>query len=110
VASLSPRWVQREDVPASELKRELAIYREQALAEGKAEERLEQIVTGRLRKFYEAFCLLDQAWLRDEGSKARRVDEVIKATIAATGENISVARFIRYQLGEQLDSAEPDGA
>jgi elongation factor Ts len=110
VASLSPRWVSREDIPKSEVERELAIYREQALAEGKAEDRMEQIVTGRLRKFYEAFCLLDQAWLRDEGSKPRRVDEVIKATVAATGENISVARFIRYQLGEQLDSGEPDGA
>jgi elongation factor Ts len=110
VASLSPRWVSRDDVPASEIQREQAIYREQALAEGKAEDRLEQIVSGRLRKFYEAFCLLDQAWLRDDGGKPRRVDEVIKATIAATGENISVARFIRYQLGEQLDAGEPDGA
>jgi elongation factor Ts len=110
VATLSPRWVSREDVPDSELEREKAIYRDQVLAEGKGEDRLEQIVSGRLRKFYEAFCLLDQAWLRDEGSKARRVDEVIKATVAATGENISVARFIRYQLGEQLDAGEPDGA
>jgi len=110
VANSSPRWVRREDVPAAELERERAVYREQALAEGKSAERLEQIVEGRLRKFYETFCLYDQPFLRDEGGKARRVEQVIQEAISTTGENITVARFARYQLGERLDADDTDGA
>lgn len=100
IAGTSPSWVSREDVPPAVLERERAVYREQALTEGKAAERLDQIVDGRLRKFYEQSCLLDQPWLRDEGSKARQVSQVIQEVIAATGENISISRFVRYQLGE----------
>ncbi len=110
VANSSPRWVRREDVPSAELDRERAIYQEQALAEGKSADRLEQIVEGRLRKFYETFCLYDQPFLRDEGGKARRVEQVIQEAISTTGENIGVARFTRYQLGERLEADEPDGA
>ncbi|MGH7612400.1 MAG: translation elongation factor Ts [Candidatus Dormibacteria bacterium] len=111
VAGTAARWVSREMVPEAELARERAVYREQALQEGKAPERLDQIVDGRLRKFYEAFCLYDQAWLRDEGGKARRVEEVIHEVIAATGENISVSRFARYQLGEAMaEEVAGDGA
>ena len=110
VANSSPRWVRREDVPSAELDRERAIYREQALAEGKSADRLEQIVEGRLRKFYETFCLYDQPFLRDENGKARRVEQVIQEAISTTGENIGVARFTRYQLGERLEADEPDGA
>lgn len=110
VANSSPRWVRREDVPEAELDRERAIYQEQARAEGKAADRLEQIVEGRLRKFYETFCLYDQPFLRDEGGKARRVEQVIHEAISTTGENIGVARFTRYQLGERLEADEPDGA
>jgi elongation factor Ts len=100
IAGTSPRWVRHEDVPEAELARERAIYREQSLNEGKAEDRLDQIVEGRLRKFYEAFCLYDQAWLRDEGSKGRKVSEVIQEVISATRENITVSRFVRFELGE----------
>jgi len=102
IAGTSPRWIRREDVPEPELARERAIYREQALNEGKSEERLDQIVDGRLRKFYEAFCLYEQAWLRDEGSKGRKVSEVIQEVISATRENITVSRFVRFELGESV--------
>lgn len=107
IASQSPRWVRRQDLPAAELEHERAIYREQALAEGKDPARVDQIVEGRLRKFFEASCLYEQSWLRDEGGKgARKVEQVIKETIASTGENIGVARFVRYQLGEQPGGAD----
>ncbi len=110
IAGTSPRWVRREDVPEAELERERSVYRMQALAEGKSEDRMEQIVEGRLRKFYEQFCLYDQPWLRDEGSKGRPVSQVIQEMVAATGENIAVARFVRYQRGESLDAgAAADG-
>jgi elongation factor Ts len=111
VAGRSPRWVRREDIAAEELERERSVYREQAEREGKSAERLEQIVDGRLRKFYEETCLYDQAWLRDEGSKGRSVTQVIQEVIAATGENISVARFARFELGKGVaDESQPDDA
>jgi elongation factor Ts len=111
IAGHSPRWVRREDVPAAVLDRERSIYLAQALAEGKAAERLDQIVEGRLRKFYEQFCLLNQPWIRDEGPKGRQVSQVIQEVIAATAENISVSRFVRYQLGENpADEDQTDGA
>lgn len=100
VVGRQPRWVRREDIPGAELERERGVYREQAEREGKARERLEQIVDGRMRKFYEETCLYDQPWVRDEGSKGRRVSEVISEVASATGENISVARFVRYELGQ----------
>ena len=111
IAGRSPRWVRREDIPAAELERERAVYREQAEREGKSAERLEQIVDGRLRKFYEETCLYDQAWLRDEGSKGRQVSQVIHEVVSATGENITVSRFVRFELGKGLaDEGQPDDA
>ncbi len=110
VAVQSPRWVNRDEVPAEELDRERAIYREQVAQQGKSSSHLDQIVEGRLRKFYETFCLYDQPFIKDEGSKARRIEEVIQETVAATGEHITVARFTRFRLGERLESSAPDGA
>lgn len=102
VAGRSPRWVRRENIPAEELERERAVYREQAEREGKGADRMDQIVDGRLRKFYEETCLYDQAWLRDEGSKGRQVSQVIHEVVSATGENITVSRFVRFELGKGL--------
>lgn len=111
VAGGAPRWVSREEIPASELAREKAVFREQAEREGKSAERLDQIVEGRLRKFYEQSCLYDQAWLRDEGSKGRSVSQVIQEVIAATGENIAVSRFVRFELGKGMtDEGQRDDA
>ena len=111
IAGRSPRWVRNQDVPADEVERERTVYREQAEREGKSAERQDQIVDGRLRKFYEETCLYDQAWLRDEGSKGRSVSQVIQEVIAATGENITVSRFVRFELGKGLaDEGQPDDA
>ncbi|HUY08267.1 MAG TPA: translation elongation factor Ts [Candidatus Dormibacteraeota bacterium] len=111
VAGRSPRWVRREDIPAAELERERSVYQEQAEREGKSAERLQQIVDGRLRKFFEETCLYDQAWLRDEGSKGRQVSQVIHEVVSATGENITVSRFVRFELGKGLaDEGQPDDA
>jgi len=111
IAGRSPRWVRSEDIPADELERERAVFREQAEREGKVAERLDQIVDGRLRKFYEETCLYDQAWLRDEGSKGRRVIQVIHEVVSATGENITVSRFVRFELGKGMaDEGQPDDA
>ncbi len=110
VAAQSPRWITRDEVPAQELERERAIYREQASQEGKGTAHLDQIVEGRLRKFYETFCLYDQPFIRDEGPRPRRIEQLIQETVAATGEHITVARFARFRLGERPDETSPDGA
>ncbi|MGA7173086.1 MAG: translation elongation factor Ts [Candidatus Dormiibacterota bacterium] len=111
VAGRSPRWVRREDIPPAELERERSVYQEQAEREGKSAERLQQIVDGRLRKFFEETCLYDQAWLRDEGTKGRQVSQVIQDVVTATGENITVSRFVRFELGKGLaDEGQPDDA
>jgi elongation factor Ts len=99
IAALSPKYVAREEVDASELERELDVLRAQAKAEGKPEKIVEKIVEGRISKFYEEFCLLEQAFIKDD---KRKVKDVITEVISTTGENIIVRRFSRFELGEAL--------
>jgi elongation factor Ts len=99
IAALSPKYVSREEVDASELERELDVLRAQALAEGKPEKIVEKIVEGRISKFYEEFCLMEQGFIKDD---KRKVKDVIAGVISTTGENIVVRRFARYELGEAL--------
>ncbi len=101
VAALSPRYVQRENVPESVLEHERALYHAQALEEGKPERIIERIVEGRLKKFYTEACLLEQAFIRDD---EYTIDEILKSAIAKMGENIVVRRFARFELGEGLEA------
>ena len=78
---------------------EKAIYRNQALNEGKQEKFLDKIVEGRLKKYYEQFCLLDQPFVKDPDMTVR---ELVTSVAATTGENIQVRRFVRYVLGEEI--------
>ncbi|HXH07583.1 MAG TPA: translation elongation factor Ts [Vicinamibacterales bacterium] len=98
VAASSPQWVRREDVPADVLERERAIARKQLEGSGKPPHVVEQIVEGKLQAFYEQAVLLDQPSIRDPKTT---VGQLIAAAIAKLGENITVARFVRYQLGER---------
>jgi elongation factor Ts len=104
VAAMNPLYVKPEDVPEGVLQREKDIYRKQVLAEGKPEKIADKIVEGKLKKYYEEVCLVKQKFIKDT---SQTVEDLIKASIAATGENILVRRFIRYQLGgdEAADSA-----
>ncbi|HET9051942.1 MAG TPA: translation elongation factor Ts [Candidatus Dormibacteraeota bacterium] len=97
VAGASPRYVRREEVPGDVVAREVDIYRAQAA--GKPENVVEKIVTGKLEDFYRQVVLLDQVWIKDE-QRRKRVDDLIKDAIAKVGENISVARFARFVVGE----------
>ncbi len=99
IAAMGPRYLTREEVPQEELDRELQVLREQALAEGKPEAIVEKIVSGRVNKFYEEFCLLEQPFVKDEKIT---INEMITEAIRTTGENIIVRRFARYELGEAL--------
>ena len=96
VAAMNPSYVKPEDVPEAALQREKDIYRKQVIAEGKPEKIADKIVDGKLKKYYEEVCLLKQKFIRDTNMT---VEDLIKASIAQTGENILVKRFVRYQLG-----------
>ncbi|OQA13235.1 MAG: Elongation factor Ts [Chloroflexi bacterium ADurb.Bin360] len=101
IAAMSPRYVRREDIPESVIAHEREVFRAQALEEGKPEAVVDRIVEGRIEKFYQEACLLEQAFIRDE---ERTVDDIIKDAITRTGENMLVRRFARFQLGESLEA------
>lgn len=96
VSSDNTRWVKIEDVPDEARDAELSIFREQAAQEGKTGSVVDKIAEGRLRKWYEEVCLLEQPYFRDEKQK---VEEVRAALARETGENIVVARFASYTVG-----------
>jgi elongation factor Ts len=95
VAATNPRYVSRGDVPAEVLEEERRRYRQQ-LGQDKSEGVLERILDGKLRKFYEEVCLLEQPFIKDEDST---VQDLIMGKIAKLGENIKVRRFARFELG-----------
>jgi elongation factor Ts len=97
VAAMNPQYINADEVPADELNRETEVLRSQALAEGKPEQIVEKIVAGRMSKFYEEFCLLEQPFVKDDKVK---IKDLITDAIRKTGENIVVRRFARYELGE----------
>ncbi|MDX9703544.1 MAG: translation elongation factor Ts [Candidatus Auribacterota bacterium] len=97
IASSSPLCVRREEVPAELIAKEKDIARAQIT--GKPDNIVEKIVEGKINKYYEQVCLLEQAFVKNPDIK---VEELLKAKIAEIGENIQVRRFIRYQLGEEL--------
>jgi len=101
IAAANPQWIRREEVPAEVLEREKAIYRTQALESGKPEKVLDKIVEGKCERFFSETCLLEQTYVRDSDLT---IKEVLDAMIAKVGENISIRRFARFQLGEGLQS------
>ena len=104
IAAADPQFVRREDVTEAALNREKEIARERALNEGKPEKILDKIVEGRLVKFYEEVCLYEQPFIRDNTVS---IQDLIKQKIAKLGENISVARFARFKVGDtQAPAAE----
>jgi len=97
VAAAHPRYVDIADVPPDVIESEKAIARNRALQEGKPEKVLDKIVEGRLEKFYQEACLLQQPFVKDESVK---ITDLLKQTIAAIGENVIIRRFARWELGE----------
>jgi len=98
VAASSPLYVSKEDVPEDALEKERRLYREQALEQGKPEKVIDRIVEGKLNKFYQEVCLLEQPFIREP---EKTVSQLITEHIARLGENIRVKRFVRFQLGEE---------
>jgi len=101
IAALSPRYVKREDVPSEIVEVERANYREQAKASGKPENLLDRIAEGKMDKFFAESCLYEQHFIKDE---QMTVKDMIQQTAAKVGENVSVRRFARFKVGENLGS------
>jgi elongation factor Ts len=99
IAAANPQYIRREEVPPEVLEKERQIYRTQALDSGKPEKVIDKIVDGKLERFYSEVCLLEQTYIKDSDQTVR---EVLEAMIAKIGENISIRRFARFQLGEGL--------
>jgi len=97
IAATNPDFISREQVPADLLDKEKEIYREQAVRSGKPEKVLDKIVKGRLEKYYQEVCLLEQAFIKNPDTSVGRL---IQETAAKIGENIQVRRFARFQLGQ----------
>lgn len=97
IAAANPQYVSPEEVPSDDLEREKEIYRNQALEEGKPAHIVDKIAEGRVNKFYEEACLLEQNYIRDPD---RKIKDMVIDNIAKMGENIVVRRFARYSIGE----------
>lgn len=97
IAAADPQFIRREDVTADVIEKEKDIQRARALAEGKPEKIIDKILEGRMAKFYEEICLLEQPFVKENTIK---VEDLIKTKIAKLGENISIARFVRFKVGD----------
>jgi len=105
IAAFNPLYVKREEVPAEVVAKELEIAKAQVRDGKKPEAILEKIAQGKLEKYYEQVCLLDQAFAKDDKKK---VSEVITEAIAKIGENVKVRRFSRFVLGEGIEKKKED--
>src|ERR1700690_816280 len=103
VAAADPQFIRREDVTEDVLAKERDIQKARALAEGKPEKIADKIVEGLMSKFYEEICLLDQPFIKEN---TLTIGQLIATKIAKTGENITVARFTRFKLGERDQAGE----
>jgi len=98
ITAAAPLYVSKEDVPQEVLDKEKELYRKQALNEGKPEKIIDKIAEGKLKKYYEENCLLEQLFVKDNDVK---IGDLLKQNIAKIGENIVIKRFVRYILGEE---------
>jgi elongation factor Ts len=106
IAAASPQWVSSEEVPATVIAKEKEIAVAQMQASGKPAAVLEKIAEGKIKKFYEDTCLLNQAFVKDPN---KSIEQLLKETIATLGENIMIRRFTRFALGEGVkEAAEGD--
>jgi elongation factor Ts len=97
IAATAPIALEREDVPAEIVEKERQVYREQAMQEKKPEKVIDRIVDGRVDKFFSESVLLDQAFIKDDSKTVR---DLVNELVAKIGENIKIARFVRFQIGQ----------
>lgn len=107
IAAANPIYVRREEVPEADLEREREVLRAQALNEGKPANIVEKMIVGRLEKYYKEVCLMEQPFIKDTD---KTIGQIITENVARIGENISIRRFTRYQLGEGIEKKSNDFA
>ncbi len=100
IAAANPKYVREEEVDASELEHEKEILRAQALNEGKPAQIIEKMVEGRVKKYYEDVCLMNQPFVKDS---SKTIKDVLTEATLKIGEKLSIRRFVRYELGEGLE-------
>jgi elongation factor Ts len=100
IAAANPKFLSREEVSQEELDKEKEILRNQALNEGKPEKIVDKMVEGRMNKYYEENCLLEQSFVKDPD---KTITTLLNEKVAAIGEKISIRRFARFELGEGLE-------
>ena len=105
IAAAKPLYVTKEEVPAEVLEEEQKILKVQAMNEGKPEAIAEKMVQGRIKKYYEEFCLLEQPFVKDS---SKTINQLITEAIASIGEKITVRRFARFEMGEGLEKKKDD--
>jgi elongation factor Ts len=105
IAAADPHFIRKEDVTAEVLEKEREIHRARALAEGKPEKMIDKITEGRLNKFYEEICLLEQPFVKEATIS---VGQLVKTKIAKLGENITIARFVRFKVGDSQADGAPE--
>lgn len=98
VAASNPQYINKEEVPADVLAKEKDILRQQTIASGKPANIADKIVEGKVSKFYEEICLMEQAFIKDP---AKKIKDLLADLAVKIGENIIIRRFVRYQLGEK---------
>ena len=104
VAAADPQFVRKEEVTEAALAKERDIQRARALAEGKPEKMVDKIVEGRMNKYYEEVCLYEQPFIKENTTT---VADLIKQKIAKLGENIAIARFVRFKVGDTQAQGAP---
>lgn len=107
IAAANPKYVNSSEVPASVLENEKEILKKQAIEEGKPAAIAEKMVEGRVKKYYQDYCLMDQPFVKD-GSKT--IKDIVNETIAFVGEKITIRRFVRYEMGEGIEKPTTDFA
>ena len=105
IAAAKPLYVTKEEVPAEVLEEEKKILKIQAMNEGKPEAIAEKMVQGRIKKYYEDFCLLEQPFVKDS---SKTIGQLVTEAIASIGEKITVRRFARFEMGEGIEKKKDD--
>lgn len=107
IAAANPQYLDKDEVPQDVLEHEKEVLRNQALNEGKPEKIVDKMVIGRVEKFYKEVCLLEQAFVKNPDISIR---QLVTEKVAKIGENISIRRFVRFQLGEGIEKKVSDFA
>lgn len=105
IISNRPEYVRREDIPQSVIDHERSVQTARAVEEGKPADKATMIAEGRMNKFYEEICLMEQGFYKDE---KKTIADLVKETVGTVGESIVIRRFARYELGENADEANEE--